>query len=207
MGVRPARPGEGAELAPLLYEVSPQAHERFAGDPERALGLIVTAFERSGNSGSAEVVRVAEAGSERAGVICCYPVWEAPARARAFLRLGLEAAPWRRRPLMHAFLFRMQRATPAPPRESLYVDALATAPPFRRRGVASALLGAAEEQARRHGLVRVALETEVTNAPARALYERCGFVAAAEGPRVRGVPRYIAYVRELGAPGVTPPGP
>jgi len=167
----------------------------------------VTAFERGGNSGSAEVMRVAEVGAEHAGVICCYPVWEAPARARAFLRLGLDAAPRRRRLVMHAFLFRMQRATPVPPRESLYVDALATAPAFRRSGVGRALLAAAEEHARRHGLIRVALETEVTNAPARALYESCGFVAGAEGPRVRGVPRYIAYVRELGAPGVTPRGP
>ncbi len=199
VNVRPARPVEAARVAPLLYGVSPEAHDRFAGDGERALQLIASAFERAGNSGSAEVTRVAEVDSEPVGVMCCYPVWEAPARARAYVALGIRASPVLRRPLMHAFLHRVQRATPGPPREAMYVDALATAPAFRRRGVGRALLAAAENEARDFGLIRVALETEVTNAPARALYERCGFLAGAHGRRVRGVPRYVGYVRELSA--------
>ena len=102
---------------------------------------------------------------------------------------------------MLAFLYRMQRATPQPAHESLYVDAIATAPTFRRLGVGRAMLAAAEQEARDRGLIRVGLETEVTNTPARGLYESCGYVAGPQGARVPGLPRYVRYVRELGAIG------
>jgi ribosomal protein S18 acetylase RimI-like enzyme len=197
--VRPARPGEAAAIASLLYEVSPEAHDRFAGGRERALAVITAAFEQRGNSGSAEVTRVAELDSEAAGVICGYPVWEAQQRARAYVSLGLRSAPLWRRPLMLWFLYRMQRATPEPARESLYVDAIATGRSFRRLGIGRALLAAAEQEARDRGLIRIGLETEVTNTPARGLYESCGYVAGPEGARVPGLPRYVRYVRELGA--------
>jgi ribosomal protein S18 acetylase RimI-like enzyme len=195
--VRPARAGEATSLAPLLYAVNPQLHDRFAGGRGRALNLITQAFESTGHSGSAEVVRVAEIDGRPVGVIGCYPDWEGPARGRADVRLGLRARPLLRRPLLLAFVYRMQRALPESPKEALYVDALATAPEFRRRGIARALLAAAEEEARNLGLIRICLETEVSNDAARRLYESCGFVVMAEGRRIRGIPRFVSYVREL----------
>ena len=196
--VRPARPGEAAALAPLLYEVNSDLHDRFAGGPERALELIVAAFDEPGHSGSAECVRVAELDGRPAGVMGCYPNWEGTERGRADMRLGLRGlTPWRRAQV-RTFVRRMQKALPESPREALYVDALATAPDHRRRGVARSLLAAAAEESRSIGLIRVCLETEVDNTPARTLYESCGFVAAAEGRTVRGVPRFVSYVQELG---------
>jgi ribosomal protein S18 acetylase RimI-like enzyme len=195
--VRPARADDADSLAPLLYAVNPELHDRFAGGRERALRVITTAFDSTGHSGSAEVVRVAEIGGRPAGVIACYPDWEGTPRGRADVRLGLRTVPLLRRPRLLAFVYRMQRALPDSPREALYVDALATAPEFRRQGVARALLAAAEMEARRLGLIRICLETEVTNEPARRLYESCGYIPTAEGRRVRGVPRFMSYVREL----------
>jgi len=198
VNVRPARAGEAGALAPLLYEVNPALHDRFAGGRARALDLITQAFDSTGHSGSAEVVRVAEIDGRPAGVIGCYPNWEGSARGRADVKLGLRGRPLLRRPGMLAFVYRMQRAIPESPKEALYVDALATSPGFRRQGVARALLAAAEEEARRQGLIRICLETETTNRPARRLYESSGFVVLAEGRRVRGIPRFVSYVRELG---------
>ena len=195
--VRPARPGEADLLAPLLYGVSPEAHDRFAGGRERALRLIVTGLDRAGTSGSMEVTQVAELAGQPAGIVCCYPVWEGADRAAAYAGIGLRASPAWRRPRMLRFLRRMERATPAPAAESLYVDALGTAPAFRRRGVARALLTAAEGRARDLGLGRVSLETEVDNEAARALYERCGFEPGEAGRQLRGLPRYVAYVKHL----------
>ena len=195
--VRPARPGEAEALAPLLYGVSPEAHDRFAGGRERALRLIVTGLERTGTSGSTEVTQVAELGGQAAGIVCCYPVWEGADRAAAYAGIGLRGSPFWRRPGMLRFLRRMERATPAPAAESLYIDALGTAPAFRRRGVARALLADAENHARRLGLGRVSLETEVDNEAARALYERCGFEPGEAGSQLRGLPRYVAYVKYL----------
>jgi GNAT superfamily N-acetyltransferase len=66
-----------------------------------------------------------------------------------------------------------------------------------RRGVGRALLAAAEDRAGRLGLGRVSLETEVDNDPARSLYESCGFTPGEVGRPLRGLPRYVAYVKLL----------
>ena len=123
--VRPARPEEAQTLAPLLYAVNPQMHDRFAGGRDRSLQLIAEMVDSPGHSSSAEVVRVAEVDSTPAGVIGCYPDWEGAARGRADVRLGLRRVSLVRRPLVLAFVLRMRRAIPEPPREALYVDALA----------------------------------------------------------------------------------
>ena len=196
--VRPAVPEEADLLAPLLYGVSPEAHDRFAGGRERALQLITTGLERAGTSGSIEVTQVAELAAQAVGIVCCYPVWEGADRAAANAGIGLRGSPVWRRPGMLRFLRRMERATPAPAAESLYIDAIGTAPAFRRRGVARALLADAEDRARRLGLGRVSLETEVDNEAARALYESCGFEPGEAGGQLRGLPRYVAYVKYLG---------
>lgn len=52
---------------------------------------------------------------------------------------------------------------------------LFVAPEARRRGVGHALIGAAVEFSRSAGAVRVNLSTSVTNHPAQALYEACGW--------------------------------
>jgi [ribosomal protein S18]-alanine N-acetyltransferase len=46
---------------------------------------------------------------------------------------------------------------------------------FARRGVGQALLQACEKYARQHGRAALTLEVRYDNAPAIALYEKCGF--------------------------------
>jgi [ribosomal protein S18]-alanine N-acetyltransferase len=57
----------------------------------------------------------------------------------------------------------------------LHVLNLATAPQFRRRGVAARLLAAALEEGEGAGLERALLEVRAGNAAAIALYRRFGF--------------------------------
>jgi RimJ/RimL family protein N-acetyltransferase len=45
----------------------------------------------------------------------------------------------------------------------------------RRRGVASALNDAAEEEARVRGFDRIRLTVSIDNEPAQSLYRRCGY--------------------------------
>jgi ribosomal protein S18 acetylase RimI-like enzyme len=54
----------------------------------------------------------------------------------------------------------------------------------RRRGIASGLLAAAEEQATRRGHTRLALAVAIDNAGARALYRRHGYEDAGLGEHV-----------------------
>lgn len=57
----------------------------------------------------------------------------------------------------------------------LYVGRLAVAPESRGRGLARALLAAAESEARRRGLPRLHLGTRLALADNRALFASCGF--------------------------------
>jgi ribosomal protein S18 acetylase RimI-like enzyme len=79
---------------------------------------------------------------------------------------------------------RLRPATPLP--ESAHVmevNGLAVAPAARGRGVAPALLAAVEDRARSQGAAKVTLRVLGTNAVARRVYERAGYVV--EG-RLRG---------------------
>ena len=53
----------------------------------------------------------------------------------------------------------------------------------RRRGIAARLSDAAEERVRARGFDRIALDVDVENAPARALYEKLGYREGGTPPR------------------------
>ncbi len=57
-----------------------------------------------------------------------------------------------------------------------FVAYMAVEPAFTRRGVATALLYAAEDEARRRGITYMSLMVTESNAPARRLYERAGYL-------------------------------
>lgn len=65
----------------------------------------------------------------------------------------------------------------------LQIQNLATAPAFRRQGVAARLLQRALERSRAAGLEAAWLEVRAGNAAAIALYERFGFRAVSRRPR------------------------
>ena len=56
-------------------------------------------------------------------------------------------------------------------------------PEYRRLGVASALTARAEDEARRRGFDLLRLDVAVDNAPAQALYRKCGYADAGLAPR------------------------
>ena len=73
------------------------------------------------------------------------------------------------------------------------IDNVAVAPEQRRRGIAEALLAAADAEARRLPLAFITLEVRAGNAPAIALYEKHGFTRVGlrrdyyEKPREDGI--------------------
>ena len=56
-----------------------------------------------------------------------------------------------------------------------FIAFMAVEPAATRRGVGTALLQAAEDEARRHGLPYISMMVTESNLPARRLYERAGF--------------------------------
>jgi ribosomal protein S18 acetylase RimI-like enzyme len=196
--VRPARATDVEAVAPLLYLSAADMYNRFAGGEERALTIIRRAFEREGSSASAEVVTVTELEGTVAGALAAYPVAEATARARVFLRVALGGIrPWHW-PAALRLYWLGGRAAPAPPEATFYIDALAVADEARRRGLARALLARAEAEAQERGLQAVSLDTALHNKPARALYLGAGYEEVAYRPPTRGLPGFVALVKPLG---------
>jgi ribosomal protein S18 acetylase RimI-like enzyme len=196
-GIRAAREDEIEAVAALLLESSPELYEIYAGSRERALRLLVSALKRPDTTASLEVVTVAEAGGRLAAAMAAFPVDQGSRRGSALLRLSLRVIPpWHWRGLMRVYRHG-SRHVPPPPQRSYYIDSIATFNHMRRRGAGTALLRWAEERARAHGLDLLALETEIGNTGARALYERFGFEEAARGEPAGGLPGFVAYVKRL----------
>jgi GNAT superfamily N-acetyltransferase len=198
--VRAARPDDRADA--LLYASAAPYYAAYAGGPERARRLLRALYPRARHTASWEVCRVAEAGGAVVGVIAMFPAEDGDALARRFVRLTLAHLPPWRLPALFRHLRATAAVAPRPPREMLYVDALATDPAHRRRGVARALLAEADRLAADTGLGGVALDTGIENRPARALYERSGFVSRGLRPtpdertaRAVGGSGFVGYVK------------
>jgi ribosomal protein S18 acetylase RimI-like enzyme len=171
--VRAARPQDDA--AGLLYESARPYYDAYAGDEARARALLAAVYPRTGHAASFEVCLLAEADGALAGVLAGYPVRDGDRLARRFVALTAPRLPPWRWPGLVRHLRAAERVSPRPPAGAWYVDALAVAPGWRRRGVAGRLLAEAEATADRAGLRGVAVDTGLANAPARALYEGYGF--------------------------------
>jgi ribosomal protein S18 acetylase RimI-like enzyme len=195
--VRKAGPEDVTGVARLLFESAPGMYERFAGGRERALATLERAFEEPGNVASGDATWLVELEGRPAAAMAAFPVAEAAARSRAFLRLTLRGTPFWRWPFTLRLYWAGGRASPKPREDSFYVDALATDQGFRRRGAAQALLDEAERQARGHGLPAVTLDTTIDNDAARALYAAAGFDEVAYRAPARGLPGFVALVKPL----------
>jgi ribosomal protein S18 acetylase RimI-like enzyme len=195
--VRQPRADEAPAVARLLHLSAGDMYNRFSGGRERALRVLERAFETPGNLASAECVWVADVNGEIGAAMAAFPVDEAHARSRAFLRLTLRSTPAWRWPGTLRLYRAGGRASPSPPASALYIDALATDEHLRRRGAARALLAEAERQARARKLPCVALDTTIPNKIARALYAREGFDEVAYRPPGRGLPGFVALVKPI----------
>lgn len=115
------------------------------------------------------------------------------ANVPALLGMLLRQVPLRECPrLIYNGLLRIWVDLPVP-EGSYRVAEVHVAPAHRGRGIGAALLGAAEAQARSHGLEQLSLTTLTTN-PARRLYARQGYAVVREA-NVRG------YESRTGSPG------
>jgi ribosomal protein S18 acetylase RimI-like enzyme len=211
--VRRATPQDDA--TPLLYESARPYYDAYAGSERRARRLLAAVYDVPGHTASWETCWVAEVDGQLIGVLAGFPALEAAALARRFVSLTSRRLPPWRWPGMARHVHAAGTLAPHTPPRSWYVDALAVDPAFRRRGVAGALLHAAEEQAARAGLEGVALDTGLANHGARALYASHGFderdLRRARTRRIEaavGGPGFVGYFKPVPArPRVSPAGP
>ena len=200
--VRPATPADPADG--LLYTSAKPYYDAYAGSETRARALLAAVYRRTGHAASYEVCTLVELDGDMAGVAAWFPVDEGDRRARRFVALTAPRVPPWRWPALLRHLRAAGLVSLSPPLRTLYVDALAVAPEFRRRGVARALLTEAEQVARTAGLAGVALDTGLHNAPARSLYEGFGYrqreIRRAPNASVEaaiGGPGFVGYLKPL----------
>ncbi len=195
--MRPYREEDSAAVTPILYESSGGLYDRYAGSRKLAERTISRALAREGSTASGDVVWVAELDGQPAGAMAAMPFVEWTPRAYAFLRTTLRTIPPWRWPGAFWVYQAGGRAGAGPPDTSFYVDSLATAAPFRRRGVAAALLEHAAQLAHELRLQSVALDTWVDNDPALALYRREGFKELGRSAGRAGLPGGVLLLKEL----------
>ena len=76
----------------------------------------------------------------------------------------------------------------------LHINNVAVREEYRRQGIGSSLLARIVEDGRKLGAKKAFLEVRAGNAPAQALYERCGFSPIARRPNYYSEPREDAVV-------------
>lgn len=201
--VRPARPDDRA-VSGLLYLSAAPYYDVFAGSELRARRLLRAVYPRRGHTASHQVCQVAEVDGDVVGVLAAFPASAADRLARRFLALAVPRTPAYRWPIVLRHLRASARMTPPPPRDALYVDALAVDAGARRRGVAQALLERADELALESGARVVALDTGIENSAAQAFYEASGFrrtgvhpAADERAARAVGGRGFVSYSRPI----------
>jgi ribosomal protein S18 acetylase RimI-like enzyme len=200
LAVRPATAADPADA--LLYLSAKPYYDAYAGSEARARSLLAAVYGRPGHAASFEVCEVAELDGELAGVVAWFPVGEGDERARRFVSLTAPRVPPWRWPALLRHLRAAGTVSPHPPPGTLYVDALAVDPAYRRRGVARALLDRAEQVAAAQELSGVALDTGLHNEPARALYTARGYrereirrAPSAAVAAAIGGPGFVSYLK------------
>jgi ribosomal protein S18 acetylase RimI-like enzyme len=190
--------------AALLYLSAKPYYDAYAGGEARARAMLTRVYGHTGHAASFEVCSVAEVGGAVAGVMAAFPVSEGDERARRFVSLTAPRLPPWRWPALMRHLRAAGLVSPNPPQRSLYVDALAVEPAFRRRGVASVLLTRAEHRAAAAGFEGVALDTGLHNASARALYAAAGYreweirrAPSDDVARAIGGPGFVSYFKAV----------
>ena len=201
MEIRPARPDDDPAIE-LLYESAKPYYDAYAGGESNALAMLRALWPKRGHAASFDHCRLALAGDEIVGLLAGFPVREGDPLARRFVRLSFPRLPPWTWPRTLAHLRAAGELSPHPPADAYYVDALAVSAKWRRRGIASLLLDHAGDDAKRHGLSGLALDTGLHNDGARALYQAYGFAEReirrarnAKAANAVGGPGFVGYFK------------
>ena len=142
-------------------------------------------------------MRVAEVDSPPGGSDLLLPRLGGPRAGAHDVRLGLRAASLVAAAAVLAFVLPHAARHPGAAARGAVRGRARHGARVQAARVARALLAAAADEARRLGLIRVCLETEVGQRPGAAPLRELRLPRRSARAPVRGVPRFVSYVREL----------
>lgn len=177
MEIRKAFIGEQCEVVPKLIAGTAQeaVDHVYTSKHKSALDFIGYAYGRRSNFFSYGIHHFVRVEGQTVGCFATYSDEEFPKLTRGFLRcLFAFYGPLRGfGPLYRAI--KLSKTTPPPPKEALYVCNLCVFPEFRGRGLGKALMQRAIDLSKEKGFASAALDVDITNTHAIALYEKLGF--------------------------------
>jgi len=162
--------------------------------------ILAGLFLLEGNRFSKGIADVAEWGGQPAGMLVSFPGREFN-RRELFIGLGLLKLCGLRDVLCLSVPALSIANGIETRRDEYYLANMAVSPEFQGRGIGSALLANAEQQARQAGLKMCSLIVDIENPSARRLYERCGyrvvFSKTYPGPAENAHAGYHRMLKEL----------
>ncbi|MFC5402119.1 GNAT family N-acetyltransferase [Cohnella soli] len=165
--IRPSEPRDSASLAELVVLAIGGIANKLTGEKEetKVLSQLESWINEVGNRFSCSCYLVCEASDGVAGMILCYSgVDEENLNAPVLEHLRQVGNP----------LVMIDREADE---DEYYIDALAVRPAHQGKGIASALIEAAELRAAELGHPKISLNVDFDNDGARRLYERLGYEA------------------------------
>jgi ribosomal protein S18 acetylase RimI-like enzyme len=168
LNIRAAAIGDAEPAAQLIFEAIHDIAYQLTGETtqEEAVKALAELFREEGNRFSSKQILAAEVDGKIAGIILCYYGSEAD-------RLDAPVAE----------RLRKRTGNPNPPidkeadEDEYYIDSIAVFPEYRGRGIAKALLSAAEKAGAALGYGRIALNVEYGNESAARLYQSIGYLS------------------------------
>ncbi len=205
--LRPARPEDAPDAAPLIYAAGPVLFNALFGPAEADVLRFFTAlFRRPCNPFSYENAVAAVQDGRLVGLA----ISADPAERRRIRWSMLWLAPRLRGPF--AWLRRFPAvldiagSASAPPPGAFYLSILAVAPECRGRGIGSRLLEEVRRRAEASGSACLALHTEIDNVRAQRVYARHGYVEThrkeARNPARSGISGFLMMTCSLTTEGV-----
>jgi GNAT superfamily N-acetyltransferase len=178
--------------AELVFGSAESELASLAGSASSARRALKSLWQRPGHALSFEHAWVCEKAQVPIGLLIGFPAHNrARLIAKLFAHSLLYLSVWRW-PLAVVALARLNQLTPAPPRSSFYVMAVAVDPAHRRRGVGSALGQVAARVARTQGHTHISAHTGISHPGAQNALLRTGAYPVASHPK-----GYILYIKDI----------
>jgi ribosomal protein S18 acetylase RimI-like enzyme len=190
-GIRKALPTDAEDFASLILMSAPSLLPTIYG--EGISGLMQHMFCRQSNLFSFEHTYFADIGSSKAGMILAYD-WQVKGKEKrqtgSLLFEKMRGTFRRKLPLLMKF----EDVIGVVQDREYYISNIAVYPEYRTAGIGMELISVAEEEAKKSGAERVALDVEVENTGASRLYRRLGYSVAVESTvRLRGGKSFSFY--------------
>ena len=176
--IRPARPSDAKDVAPLIYSSGPRAFEFIfsIGEPKSCIDYLEDAFKGKKGLFSHQHHYVME---DNGNVLAVMASFTQGSMAKTQLATGLHIFKFMGlikgfRSIVRGLIFE-KKLVRAPLKGCYYIAHVGVSQEFRSMGIGEKMVAFIQDKAREKGVKKLALDVSVINLRAQRLYERLNF--------------------------------